>query len=142
MSGPDPSSARPGDWVMVHDVVLPAGSRAPGVPPETQAVPLEMRLKGFLVGGPATVGDRVTVRTLTGRLVTGRLVAVNPAVPPTFGRPVPELLAVGPELRARLRAGGPRRPGPGAGLSPGAAPSPGATSSPPEATPPPGEETR
>jgi len=40
---------------------------------------------------------------LSGRLVSGTLAAVDPVIPQTFGAPVPELLAVGPELRTRLR---------------------------------------
>ncbi|MEW6032566.1 MAG: 2-amino-4-oxopentanoate thiolase subunit OrtA [Bacillota bacterium] len=95
--------ARPGDWVLIHNVVLPAGSRAHGVPPETQAVPLEMRVKGFLLEGPALPGETVSVRTLTGRVVRGSLVAVNPPIPHDFGSPVPELQTIGPELRRRLR---------------------------------------
>jgi hypothetical protein len=97
--------ARPGDWVQVYRIVLPAGERAPTVPPETQAVPLEMRVKGFLTSGPMSLGQEATVRTLSGRLVRGRLVAVNPPITHTFGAPVPELLAIGPELRARLQEG-------------------------------------
>jgi len=95
--------AHPGDWVQVHKIVLPAGERASAVPPETQAVPLEMLVKGFLTGGEAHLGQDVTVKTLSGRLVTGRLVAVRPPIPHTFGAPVPELLGIGPELRERLR---------------------------------------
>ena len=92
-----------GTWALVHETVLAAGCRAPGIPPETQAVPLEMRVKGFLVNGPASLGDRVTVRTLSGRKATGTLVAVNPAIPHTFGSPVPELLGLGQELRECIR---------------------------------------
>jgi hypothetical protein len=103
MSGEREGPASAGAWVLIHEVALPAGRRAPGIPPETQAVPLEMRVKGFLTGGPAVPGDRVTVKTLTGRMVTGILMAVSPPIPHTFGSPVPELLAVGPELRDRLR---------------------------------------
>lgn len=93
-----------GDWVQVYQVVLPAGERAPQVPPETQAVPLEMWVKGFLVADRASLGDEVDVETLAGRRLRGRLVAIDPAYDHGFGRPVPELLAVGPEVRALLRA--------------------------------------
>ncbi len=41
---------------------------------------------------------------MTGRLVTGRLSAVNPGYFHTFGNPVPELIGVGRDLRARVAA--------------------------------------
>ncbi len=107
---PERAHATEGDWVLVHQVILPAGERARSVPSETAAVPLEMRVKGFLVGGPGEVGAEVTARTLSGRLVAGALAAVEPVIPPTFGSPVPELLRVGPELRARLRKPSQSRP--------------------------------
>jgi len=91
-----------GTWVEVHRVVLPAGERAPQVPPETQAVPLELRTKGHLVAA-AAVGDEVDVVTPTGRVLHGRLEVVGPAVTHGFGPPVAELDHVGPQLRALAR---------------------------------------
>ncbi len=102
-------TAMRGDWVQVHSVILPAGRRAPQVPAETQSVPLEMWVKGFLLAGSASLDDEVEVRTLTGRRLRGRLVAIEPAYGHGFGRPVPELLAIGPEVRALLGQGA--RPG-------------------------------
>ena len=97
--------AQKGDWVEIHSVVLPAGQRSPAVPPETQAVPLEMRVKGFL-DCDAALGDEVTITTAIGRTLKGKLVAVNPAYTHTFGPIPPELVHVGPELCERLAEGG------------------------------------
>jgi hypothetical protein len=96
-----PRPVRTGTWVEVHRVVLRAGERAPQVPPDTQRVPLELLARGWL-DAPAELGDEVTVTTATGRHVPGTLVAVEPGYDHTFGPPVPELLAVGRELRALL----------------------------------------
>ncbi|MEW6227600.1 MAG: 2-amino-4-oxopentanoate thiolase subunit OrtA [Bacillota bacterium] len=85
-----------GDYVQIHSVILRPGERAPQVPEDTQKVPLELRIKGFL-DHDARLGDEVTITTVLGRKVAGRLVAVNPAYPHNFGRPVPELLHVGEE---------------------------------------------
>ena len=41
---------------------------------------------------------------MTGRSVTGKLTDVNPGYFHTFGRPMPELVHVGADLRARLDA--------------------------------------
>lgn len=92
---------RAGTWVEVHRVVLGPGERAPQVPEDTQRVPLEMLARGWL-DAPATLGDEASVTTAAGRHVTGRLVTVEPGYDHTFGPPLPELLAVGRELRALL----------------------------------------
>ncbi len=95
-----------GTWVELHEIVLPAGRRAPQVPEETQRVPLERTVRGWLVS-PAALGDRAEVTTAAGRQLGGRLVEVAPAYSHSFGPPVPELSQVGAELRALLRESGP-----------------------------------
>jgi hypothetical protein len=90
-------------WVEVYRVVLPPGERAPQVPDDTQRVPLEMRVKGFLVH-TAVLGEAAQIITPAGRRITGTLVAINPAYTHTFGPPIPELWSIGREVRAILRA--------------------------------------
>jgi len=92
-----------GTWVELSGVVLNAGERAPQVPDETQRVPLEMRVKGTLTRN-AIVGEEAEVVTAAGRTLRGTLERVEPPYTHSFGPPVPELLAVGRELRAWLRA--------------------------------------
>ena len=91
-----------GSWVMIEQIILPPGKRAPGLPPDTAAVPLQAKVKGFLAA-EAIPGEIATIRTLSDREVSGRLIAVNPGYTHGFGDPVPELLEVGPEERERLR---------------------------------------
>jgi 2-amino-4-ketopentanoate thiolase alpha subunit len=98
--------AKQGDWVQIHNVILPPGQRAPQVPEDTQKVPLEMWLKGFLDDAEAEIGQQVTITTVIGRQVQGELVVVAPAYPHNFGQPVPELLTLGRELRAMLESTG------------------------------------
>ena len=95
------SKAENGDWVEVQRVILEAGQRSEDVPPDTADVPYLARMKGFLLE-QAVVGDQVTIETIIGRRVEGTLTAVNPPYGHDFGRPVPELLLVGNELRALL----------------------------------------
>jgi hypothetical protein len=97
-----------GTWVELHRVLLPPGERAPQVPEETQRVPLELRVKGFLVAA-ARPGEAAEVVTPAGRRLRGTLDGVLPAYEHGFGPPVPELLSVGAELRARLRDEEPER---------------------------------
>jgi hypothetical protein len=94
-----------GTWVEIHSVVLAPGERAPQVPEDTQRVPLEMRCKGFLVEA-AWLGEPAEIVTAAGRRLAGTLVEVNPAYSHGFGRPIPELSAIGAEVRALLRESG------------------------------------
>ena len=98
-----------GTWVEVHRVVLRPGERAPQIPDDTKAVPLEMRVKGFLAE-PAGLGEEAEINTPAGRRLRGRLIEVNPAYTHGFGPPIPELSAIGQELRAILRKRGPKVP--------------------------------
>ena len=65
--------AKKGDWVEIHTVVLKPGQRAPKLPAETLQVPLEMWVERRTFRREASPGDDVTVRTMTGRVVKGRL---------------------------------------------------------------------
>jgi hypothetical protein len=92
-------------WVEIRRVVLDPGQRAPQVPDDTRRVPLEMRAKGFLVA-PARLGDEAEIVTAAGRRLRGVLSEINPAYGHGFGAPIPELSAIGSEVRAMLRERG------------------------------------
>ena len=97
-----------GTWVEIHQTVLPVGERAPQVPDDTRQVPLEMRVKGFLVA-PAAIGEEAQIETSTGRQLSGTLIEVNPVYSHGFGSPVPELSAIAAEVSAILRQHGIRQ---------------------------------
>ena len=64
-----------------------------------------MWFKGYL-NYDANMGDEVELTTLTGRIVKGKLVAVNPKYDYGFGdQYIPELLKVGIQLRSILKDG-------------------------------------
>jgi len=92
-----------GTWVEIQRVVLAVGERAPQVPDDTRQVPLEMRVKGFLVAAAAP-GDEAEIVTVAGRRLRGTLTNINPAYGHGFGRPIAELPVLGGEVRALLRA--------------------------------------
>ena len=95
--------AKKNAWVEVHRTILDGGERAPQVPADTQDVPFEMKIRGFL-RHDASPGDEVEIMTPAGRCLSGVLIAVNPAYTHRFGSPIAELSPVGSELRAILRA--------------------------------------
>ena len=100
---PDRDRCEIDDWVEVERVLLEPSERAANLPADTAEKPLLVWVKGF-ARTQAQLGDEVTIETMTGRQVTGRLSAVNPGYFHTFGEPVPELVHVGRDLRRRLAA--------------------------------------
>ncbi len=97
----DPARCTNGEWVEVERVLLEPADRSAALPPETAEKPMLVWVNGFATG-EAGLGEDMTVETMTGRLVTGRLSAINPGYFHTFGNPIPELIGVGRDLRARL----------------------------------------
>lgn len=91
-----------GTWVEIHTIVLQPGERAPQVPEDTRELPLEMRVKGFLLA-PAAPGEQAEIMTAAGRRLRGTLTQVNPAYTHGFGAPLAEISGIGGELRAMLR---------------------------------------
>lgn len=92
-------------WVEIGGVVLQKDERAPNLPDDTKQVPLEMRVKGFLLQD-AEKGEDVEIITTSGRTVKGTLTEINPAYTHMFGRPIPELSPIAGEIRAIIRKGG------------------------------------
>ncbi|WP_029074838.1 2-amino-4-oxopentanoate thiolase subunit OrtA [Kaistia adipata] len=95
-----------GNWVQIHDIILEPHQRPASLPEETRRVPLEMRVKGWLLEETAELGDTVRIRTAIGTILSGVLIADNPAYGHDFGRAVPELLAAGDELVALMKSNG------------------------------------
>jgi len=91
--------AKRGDWVQVQLNVLSPEERSPYLPEDTKKVPLQMRVKGFLVDEIASLGATVRIKTTTDRIISGILIDINPKYTHNFGEPVPELINAGVELR-------------------------------------------
>jgi hypothetical protein len=85
-----------GSWVEVESVVLTPSERAPQVPDDTRATPYVLRVSGFLASD-AVLGEDVSITTLIGRNLKGKLITVNPSYTHSFGSTVEELLRIGTE---------------------------------------------
>ncbi|MDD3401222.1 MAG: 2-amino-4-oxopentanoate thiolase subunit OrtA [Eubacteriales bacterium] len=94
-----------GDWVQVEITVLEPDERAKNIPDDTKQVPLQMWVKGYMQNESACMGDTVTVKTRVGRLVEGRLCAVNPCFEHNFGGFIPELLKIDDDVKAIVFGG-------------------------------------
>lgn len=97
-------TAKKGDWVQIHNVLLPAGGRALQVPEDTQACDLDLWVKGVLQKDAAE-GELAEIVTMTGRHVTGTLCDINPKYIHTYGDFTPELLRVDLQVRQMIFGG-------------------------------------
>lgn len=93
-----------GEWVRIHKIILEPSQRAPQVPDDTKASPLEMWDKGYLMAD-AEIGDEVEIETVSGRVESGTLIELNPYYTHDFGTFVPELLAIDKQVREILFGG-------------------------------------
>jgi len=97
--------AKKGDWVIIHAIVLAKEERAAQVPEDTRQVPLETWVKGYLLEEDAEIGTEVKIKTVSGRIETGKLVEVNPTYRHSFGNFVPEILEIDRRLHEALYGG-------------------------------------
>ncbi|XMB85991.1 2-amino-4-oxopentanoate thiolase subunit OrtA [Mycoplasmatota bacterium WC44] len=88
-------------YVEVHNIIFEGGKRTAKIPEDTKNVPYEMYQKGFLIES-ANIGDTVEVETITGRVVKGELVKVNPTFDLGYGNFVPHILKIKKILRDEL----------------------------------------
>ena len=93
--------AKKGDWVRIHSVVLKADERTAKLPEDTQKCNLEQWTKGFLLED-AEIGDEVTVETAVGRIEKGTLIDDAPYYDHSYGKFVPELIAIDKQLREEM----------------------------------------
>ncbi len=92
-------TAKKGDWVRIHSVLMDVGDRAPGVPDDTAKAPYELWDKGFLISDKAEIGDAVEIETITGRKIMGKLLETNPSYDHDFGEFIPEILSIDKQLK-------------------------------------------
>ncbi len=90
-----------GQWVEIGWVALSTGARAENIPDSTKTVPLLARVKGFALE-PGEIGEVISVKTRTGRILQGELLAINPSYTHSFGEIPPQLIDVGHKLRELL----------------------------------------
>lgn len=96
---------KPGIWVEICATMLEPSQRSPHLPEDTKRLPLEMRVKGHLIGASA-LGEEAEILTPSGRRLRGILASVNPPYTHGFGEPIAELSGIASEVRALLRERG------------------------------------
>lgn len=96
------NTAKAGEWVRIHSIVLKAEERTAKLPEDTKKCDLEMWTKGF-IQSDAAIGDEVTVKTAAGRMATGILTEVHPYYTHSYGHFVPEIIEIDKQLRSIMR---------------------------------------
>jgi len=96
------SYAKKNDYIQIKITLLEPGDRKEGLPEDTAQKPFIALVKGYLVQEEAETGQKVTIRTPSGRQMEGEFIAVNPPYGYDYGAPIPELLSIGAELHAIL----------------------------------------
>ncbi len=97
--------SKKGDWVLISRTILKPGERAPQLPEDTKEVPLNLLVKGFLTS-EANIGDTVTINTVLGRTMSGKLLAINPSYTHSFGPPPEGFMGIGNKLKGLVDYGG------------------------------------
>jgi hypothetical protein len=90
-----------GRWVRIHRVELGPAERAPDIPDDTAGLPFECWINGWLVDD-ARPNEQARIRTPAGRVVEGKLVALDPGYSHSFGSPPIALQRVGRTARSLL----------------------------------------
>lgn len=87
-----------GTYVRIRRTLLKPEERSGNLPEDTKKVPFKMWVKGYLQE-EADLFDVVTIKTLSGRIETGRLKEVNPPYKHSYGDFVPEVLVLSDIIR-------------------------------------------
>lgn len=82
-----------GTYVRIRRTLLKPEERSENLPKETKKVPYKMWVKGYLLD-EADLFDIVTIKTITGRIETGRLKEAKPPYKHSYGDFVPEILVL------------------------------------------------
>ena len=82
-----------GTYVRIRRTLLEPNERSNNLPDETKTVPYKMWVKGYLLD-EADLFDIVKIKTITGRIETGRLKEVEPPYKHSYGDFVGEILTL------------------------------------------------
>ena len=82
-----------GTYVRIRKTILKPDERSSNLPKETKQVPFKMWIKGYLLE-ESDLFDIVKIKTITGRIETGRLKEANPPYKHSYGDFIPEILTL------------------------------------------------
>lgn len=90
-----------GTWVEIEEIVLYPEERAQNIPEETKETPLKVWIRGYCLSD-CNIGEVTEVKTNVGRILSGKVVGINPGYYHSFGDYVEEIAYIGPQCREIL----------------------------------------
>lgn len=87
-----------GTWVEIEETVLSPEERAQNIPEATKKTPLKVWIRGNCLED-CNIGQVVDVKTISGRILQGKVVCVNPGYYHSFGDYVEEIAYIGVQAR-------------------------------------------
>lgn len=87
-----------GTYVRIRKTLLKPEERSSNLPNDTKNVPFKMWVKGYLQE-ESELFDIGVVKTLTGRIETGRIKEFNPPYKHSYGDFVPEVMVLSDIIR-------------------------------------------
>lgn len=90
-----------GSYVEIEKIVLDCEDRSKAIPYDTKKTPLKMWARGFC-DRDCKVGDIVTITTVIGRELEGRVTCAEPSYDHGYGKYVEELAYIGVQAKKMI----------------------------------------
>ena len=90
-----------GTYIEIEKTILTPEERTAQIPEDTKKVPFKLWVKGFALA-EGDIGDTVSVKTITGRCVSGKVTCIAPHYRHSYGESMPEIMMIGKALRNLL----------------------------------------
>jgi hypothetical protein len=90
-----------GSYIEIEKTILTPEERTAQLPEDTKKVPFKLWTKGFACTS-GDIGDTVTIETITGRHISGKVTCIAPHYTHSYGEVMPEIMMIGRSLRTFL----------------------------------------
>ncbi len=90
------------DWIEISEILLTPENRASGLPDDTKDLSYKLKIRGF-AQCDGSVGEKITIKTVTGRVLSGVAEKINPYYDHNFGDSIPELIKVRNDLKSLMK---------------------------------------
>jgi len=90
-----------GTYIEIEKTILTPEQRTAQIPEDTKKVPFKLWVKGFACT-EGDIGDTLSLETVTGRVISGKVTRITPNYTHSYGESIPEIMMIGKSLKAFL----------------------------------------